>query len=866
MRIHRLTFAALGPYPGEHVIDFDALGDSGLFIIEGPTGAGKSTILDAIVFALYSDVAGDDSDKQRLRSAFCDPEAETFAEIEFSSTSGLFRVRRTPEYSRPRKRGVGAAAVVAPTVSLWRSTGEQGWEPVSTRHREAEIEILAAVGLDKSQFLQTVVLPQGEFATFLRAKSAERQDILERVFATEVFSRLAKWADEQRRTAERQITEARLAVGNAAQQLSGRLVGSGFDAEIQELGSAIGADEETDHLPLALERALEVTTSRATRSTALEMEAVEQSRALEVVVAAIRAWLQARAAVEQATAQWVAAQARRDEALAVVASHVGVLEPILGEEVDLGDLDAAAGKVDELIGSLETVSRRGAELPALARELATLSAAILTDEAAEAGLRDEQAQVIPARLRWCADELNRRSHALDEAHTEAKVGHDALIQARVDGMAGELAGQLVDGSPCPVCGALEHRQPAPIGALGVTPDDISAASERVQSAADRRVALSPHVATVTTLLEQNPPEVIDAADRDDAAAVYSGEPIQVLADAQDRLRHIAKELPAIGSAIARSSEAVERLLVTEAGIEAELSQAAAGYASLDARLAGLRDARKAVAALRGFETALSAAAAATQAATALFQSLPEPASAGVEAIDAQWAAVQEAASAAATRADSDRQLASNAATLIDAVTAARTSLGAVIAQFKPVVSVADILNGRGANQLLQPLKAYVLQQMFDEVIEAANIRLMTMLDGRFELIDTELAQGRERLLGLGLAVMDRATDSTRRAETLSGGETFCASLALALGLADTVRAHAGGIDIGMLFVDEGFGSLDADRLDDVMAELLRLRADGRTVGVISHVAEMQKSIPERISVRPIGPGAGSTLSVTWQSE
>ena len=154
--------------------------------------------------------------------------------------------------------------------------------------------------------------------------------------------------------------------------------------------------------------------------------------------------------------------------------------------------------------------------------------------------------------------------------------------------------------------------------------------------------------------------------------------------------------------------------------------------------------------------------------------------------------------------------------------------------------------------------------MFDEVLDAANARLSGMLEGRFALVDTEQAQGRERIKGLGIEIMDRFTDSVRRADTLSGGETFCAALALALGLADTVRAHAGGIDIGMLFVDEGFGSLDPDRLDDVMAELMR--ADGRKVGVISHVSEMKRSILERISVRSVGPGAGSTLTVTWMAE
>jgi exonuclease SbcC len=139
-----------------------------------------------------------------------------------------------------------------------------------------------------------------------------------------------------------------------------------------------------------------------------------------------------------------------------------------------------------------------------------------------------------------------------------------------------------------------------------------------------------------------------------------------------------------------------------------------------------------------------------------------------------------------------------------------------------------------------------------------------MLDGRFELQSTEGRTSRRLMgLGLGLEVLDLRTDTVRRTSTLSGGETFCASLALALGLADTVRAHAGGLEIGMLLIDEGFGSLDGERLDEVMAELLRLRADGRTVGVISHVAEMKRSIPERIDVRPLGARLGSTLDVSW---
>jgi exonuclease SbcC len=182
----------------------------------------------------------------------------------------------------------------------------------------------------------------------------------------------------------------------------------------------------------------------------------------------------------------------------------------------------------------------------------------------------------------------------------------------------------------------------------------------------------------------------------------------------------------------------------------------------------------------------------------------------------------------------------------------------VVRDSAATIRLAQALTGaRG-----QSLSAYVVQRAFDEVIEAANTRLEAMLGGHFRLVSTQERTGARRTgLGLGLKVRDLRTDTERRTTTLSGGESFCASLALALGLADSVRAHAGGVEIGMLFIDEGFGALDVERLGDVMAELLRLRADGRTVGVISHVTEMKRAIPERVDVLPAA--SGSTLSVRW---
>ena len=177
MHINRLSFGALGPFPAAHTIEFDALGGSALFLIDGPTGAGKSTVIDAIVFALYGDVAGNGSDRQRLRSAFATPADESFAELVFTTSAGRYRVHRTPEYERAKVRGTGTTRA-ASTVRLERATGPDAWEPVSSRQGEADAEIARLVGLNRVQFLQTVVLPQGEFATFLAAESKDRLAVL----------------------------------------------------------------------------------------------------------------------------------------------------------------------------------------------------------------------------------------------------------------------------------------------------------------------------------------------------------------------------------------------------------------------------------------------------------------------------------------------------------------------------------------------------------------------------------------------------------------------------------------------------------------------------------------------------------------
>ncbi|CAM2906155.1 AAA family ATPase [Actinomyces slackii] len=222
MRIHSLTMTAIGPYPGTERIDFDAFGDSGRFLLTGPTGSGKTTIIDAIVFALYGSVAdSEDSSKDRIRSTLASPEVASVVELVFSTGSGIYRVRRTPAYERAKKRGTGTTTQGA-TVKLWRLSSVHGDaldDPV-TRAEEAGAEITRAVGLSREQFTQTVVLPQGKFARFLRSPSAERQELLRDVFGTGLYQRIEQQLAEDAGAERKRVEAARAALASAGAQLA----------------------------------------------------------------------------------------------------------------------------------------------------------------------------------------------------------------------------------------------------------------------------------------------------------------------------------------------------------------------------------------------------------------------------------------------------------------------------------------------------------------------------------------------------------------------------------------------------------------------------------------------------------------------
>lgn len=1024
MRLHRMTLAAIGPFPDQHTIDFAALGASGLFLLEGPTGAGKSTVIDALVFALYGRPAGATAGLERLVSSHAAAGAEPFVDLVLETSAGIYRIRRSPEHTRPKQRGTGTTRQQA-TVRLWRlaDPDDPGGEPLSTRVGEADQEIARIVGLSREQFVQTVVLPQGEFAAFLRASPDERRPLLQRLFGTDVYQRMQDHLAEAARTARRESEQSRESVVGAITAFV-RAARDGAPTP-SEAGTPDGGHDPADAsgavllLPdrlaqleemsgdpepakvrslvddvlgslrdvvATLERADDVARARAdaarqawedartldgrhtVRAALLEERATIEAQAESWRTVAVRLRAATRAAelrpVLDEAARAGAAASTAAQALEVVTARIrsGADADLVGDGVDLAAAALVAaterGALDRVVGLERSLpgDRRGlAELAATERALRDRHEDLLRRLALRPGERSavagraEELREVAARREACelllraqerslhhardaataateldvadADLARRAAHAARALETEA-----AARRRWIAGMAGELAGRLAPGEPCAVCGSSEHPAPAPRRSDAVTAHDVEvaeaarAASESALSVASGAVAaLRERLRAATEASGGVPPEVAaDAVRRAEELLARSeraeAELVRVEAELvafDERTHALAAEATASGVERAEAAQRLEAARVRLDAAEATVEEAAGTWPSVSARAealtargtdaAALGDARRLAEATRrtavetdarlelscreaGFTGPADALAALMEpaerhglqagfdehrlTAARVVDALAEPTLTALEgcprpdvpAAEAENRAAHAAAlevTRAAERARTHLATTGRHAHLLDASLAAEAQ---VTRAAGPVLRMAALATAGEANERRTTLATYVLLRRFEDVVAAANCRLAEMSDGRFALARIDEREGgvQARKAGLGLVVEDHVTGDRRNPRTLSGGETFYVSLCLALGLADVVSAEAGGIDLGTLVIDEGFGSLDADTLDAVMAELARLRDGGRVVAIVSHVQELKQRIPERLEVRRRPDGA-STL-------
>ncbi|WP_410660828.1 AAA family ATPase [Amycolatopsis sp. lyj-112] len=976
MRLHRLEVAAFGPYAGREVVDFDVLGADGLFLLHGDTGAGKTTLLDAIAFALFGTVPGARGEVKRLRCDLADHDQVTEVVLELTVQGQRMRIARNPEYQRPKRRGEGMTTQQAKAVLSWVGTVPAGHVAEGiTRIDEVARTIERLIGMTHEQFFQVVLLPQGEFARFLRANTAEREELLERLFGTERFSDVEDWFANLRaergrdlQTRQQSLREWVARFAQVAQQ------------EAPEEGQAEWVravlTESTERVAQAQER------DTKARTAAKSAEAVwQEDRSTADRIRRVRtAYTRLSAIAEQADqrAEWaeeveaahraagVAAEADLLERRLDQLAEAEATEVLRAEEVpDAADSPAAelraragglredAGALAELVAESEQQQRDlvrrdqlnaavekakkqagdfVAELDTAPEKVVALRAEGLAAAEAEAKLDGARTRVdeLTALVRD-ADAIPKGRQVVERARvavTEAVDGHQQarqhrldLRERRLDGMAAELASGLHAGENCPVCGATEHPSPATHTGGLVDPEDERRAEAAEQQAHMRRekakAALQEvenRLAVLVERLGEHTAETLRAGlgEARDLVAAWSEtarrkpaletqlgaleRKIEQLTEQRGAAERRAVEVAAEVRALGERLEERRIRLETARGEFADVGARRKHLLGFSARLEALAEARLAVfgAAERRDEQAklvkealrakgfadLDAMRAASRPDELIVKletsladakvmekterrTLAEPELFGIAPEDEIDVAASEDA-AQATRGEAEQSLvALRAATsrhtdltkLAERMTSVMADLAPVEEQYLELKTLAEVVNGRGQNARKMSLRSYVLAARLEEVAVAATARLRTMSQGRYSFVHSDAAGARGTRGGLGLDVLDDYSGAIRPAKTLSGGESFLASLSLALGLADVVAAETGGALLDTLFIDEGFGTLDAETLDIVMNILDELRAGGRVVGLVSHVEELRQRIPTRLRVRKARTGS-----------
>lgn len=1022
MKIRWLRIVGIGPFAGEHTVDFSAFEDSGLFLLDGPTGAGKSTLIDAITFALYGDVARTkDASKDRLRSNHISDSDPSEADLVFEVATGIYRVTRTPAYTPAGKKSQRNSKSTLTRV-VEDPDAPDGWrtvEPIASGPRDVGYEIPAIVGLDKDQFLQTIVLPQGKFSQFLNATSDAREQILRDIFDTQIYVDFTKALVDAAASSKRGIEERRIAAVGAFERVRSLDDALSEDVHTDAPGAEERAAEAEEAAQLdagaedpsavtrwaddACERAREAhmqtlrVAETATASAREASRALSEGRALaeaQAEHARVSAKLSELAASEEAIAsdRELAGQARR--ALAVVpldaaeasalarleaaGDQVAALSPALSDtdSIDPASLTPEAvaalreraqnlrdeatrtrGSLEEALAVERSLPEARAQIESLRfrREQETARIASIEAERDALPLRIEQASealrlmradadtlpeaasalrainerldasmqadLLRSALLGASDELREATVAAKLANAAAADGHDLWIAQS----ASALARELEEDTPCPVCGSTEHPTPAPAVDGEITREQVAEldqARDRAESALRdaqarhqdlvRRIAQLNEVAGAPTpTLETERDQAAELVAKLEALSPQIAEIEAALAQERTRLDGLNDSLASAREAAASLASTLEERESALAAAVARVEVERADFASLDERAAHLDEHAHRAAALAGACTDWdNARAAHAQARHSLADALTEQGLQAdswrslllplpqVETLEARVAEHEKALFAAREALASQRltRAASTPAPNLESLTeaarqaeeeaaasarasgileqhcaqldAARASLKRALEalahareQAGPIRRLADIAAASGPENLAStPLSAWVLISRLEEVLAAANPRLAAISSGRYELVSVPDDGTASRKSGLGLAIIDHDTDALRSPRTLSGGETFYTSLALALGLADVVSAEAGGVELRTMFIDEGFGSLDSHTLSLVMAQLQALRCAGRTVGVISHVEEMATQIADQIQVRPL-PEGGSTLSV-----
>lgn len=762
MRPLELKIQGFGPYADKENLDMESLGKQGLYLITGDTGSGKTTIFDAITYALYGETSGGVRSGEMMRSTFAREDLPTEVEMVFEYGGEEYRILRRPAYERPKKRGEGTIKVSS------QCELHMPGNRVLEKEREVTAAVTELLGVDRAQFTQIAMIAQGDFRKLIQADTKERIGIFRHLFKTEKYRQLTELIKEEARSLERERDEnlRMMSLYGSALELDGEPKEGSEDGHE---GGLEGLKERaaTGSLTLPdLDKLEELVLKDGSEKTeALKKELEKKEEEL------IKLQNRLTKAEEGSKLKKVLEKALQEK--------TGAEEGMKKAEEELAEAERRKPEIDEINKKIAVIEER------------------IKEGAEEEKLKSLQAEEGNRKKEEEYKEAAKRYEILADKNDSIQQSLRSLQRRMMDARAGVLARTLVEGEPCPVCGSTDHPAPARLPEDVPTEEDIKRAEKEAENSRKKTEEAS----RVAAALKQ---EVKVRKEETDKRIAELEKSLKELEDQKKELRTLKAAGQKLQKKIEDSRKKKEELVLEVEGINSRIQ-------TVKKTLEGL-----------SFEEE---------------ESLREEVRDATYERNSMRSTIEEAS---ARRLGNEKNL--------RGLRKEHEAFTEREERFTGVKGLADTVGGTrsGAEKIM--LETYVQMRFFDRIIERANTRLMVMTAGRYRMVRRKEAASNKGQSGLDLNIMDYHNGTERDIRTLSGGESFDASLALALGLSDEVQSSAGGIKLDTMFVDEGFGSLDPEALDRAVSALSSLGEGHRLVGIISHVEEMKNRIDRQIRV------------------
>ncbi|MBQ6603415.1 MAG: SMC family ATPase [Eubacterium sp.] len=924
MRPLCLTMSAFGSYSKETVLDFTKMPESGLYLITGDTGAGKTTIFDAIVFALYGTASGDDRDGSMLRSKYAEAATPTFVELSFVNAGRSYTVKRNPSYERPKARGEGTTEQKA-DASLIMPDGSQ-----VTGISDVNESLQSVLGITREQFMKIAMIAQGDFRKFLLADTKEKQEIFRKIFKTDLYKKLQDLLKDKTGQLRAEYEKKKSAVMHYISDFipegeENAAVFSEIREEKRPAADGVPAGEES----IGLLEKKEDDIRKKTEDISAAIEQVNASLTAGLILEkAFRDLAEKEEQCKKAEEDAEKRRAEKEQVQALIPEkeekekEITLLENELPLYTELEQYRKTLTEKEEESIKLSQRQQKLAEDKEKSRvETEKMEARLESFKTTEADMVRLSAEKEKAEARVKAMEkiltdmgalrkLQNTRNELQAEYLSASEEQAALLaeytcknDAFLHEQAGILAQQLEDGKPCPVCGSLNHPKKAVLTEAAPTEAEVRkakknweaadkkarTASEKAGKASEKVSAATAAVLQQTEAFDELKPVVTPEGD----IVVFASEiPVEkLLSETDEALRIVEKELENVrirqhekeilSLEIPRQKEKTEQLVEEEKavlqraeGLKAELAavkdnldklvkqlhygsekEAEGKVRELKTRCEAIRTQEKLTE--EQLQKAEEALAGAKGELVQLKSQTEDKVLPDMDGLRERYASLTEE-----KKASEDALNKAAAVLLTDRTGLARmrralSELAGAEKEYSRMQTLSGTANGTLSGKEKIMLETYVQMTYFDRVLSRANVRLLKMSGSQYELRRKKGADSLRSQTGLDLDILDHYNGSTRSVKTLSGGESFMASLSLALGLSDEVQSSAGGIRLETMFVDEGFGSLDDEALDAAVNTLNELTAGNRLVGIISHVGSLKERIDRQIRVTKNRTGGSS---------